>query len=252
MKDFLLGLQFVFRGLCWLGRKDIRTFVIVPLTVNALLFSLAICWGGSRLGNLIAAIQTAAPDYLSWVVWLLWPVFILLALLSLFFGFTLLANLLASPFNGLLAARVEHLADPEASGPPDLSLWQELLTAPVQELRKIIYFLFLAILPAALWLIPPLYPLLPFAWAGFGAWVLAVEYLDYPLGNWRLSINSQRTLIRRRTMLAFGFGCGVTSLTIVPIINFVAMPTAVIGATLLWTEQLKHQYLAERNRDEFG
>jgi len=37
----------------------------------------------------------------------------------------------------------------------------------------------------------------------------------------------------------FGFGLGIMLLTFIPVINFVAMPVAVAGASKLWVEKLK-------------
>ena len=99
-------------------------------------------------------------------------------------------------------------------------------------------------------LVPPAYPFLPFLWVAFGAWVMALEYMDYPLSNWNLTIRRQRVLLRKRRMLALGFGSGVTLLTTIPVLNFVAMPAAVIGGTFLWMEQLKKEILVERGGDE--
>ena len=249
MHDFLTGLRYSYRGLPWLCRKGVRLFVMVPFLINSLLFAVAIAWAGSRIDGLVAKIQDAAPDYLDWAVWLLWPVFVLLALLGLFFGFTLLANLIGSPFNGLLAERVERLVDPESRHPDSLSLATELFTAPLEELRKLMHVFLLAIPLVLLWLVPPAYPFLPFLWVAFGAWIMALEYLDYPLSNWNLTTRRQRALLKKRPMLALGFGSGVTMLTTIPILNFVAMPAAVIGGTLLWSEQLKKETLAERGGD---
>lgn len=252
MHDFLTGFRYAFRGLPWLWRKGVRLFVVVPFLINSLLFAFAIAWAGSRIDGLVLRMQDAAPNYLDWVVWLLWPVFVLLALLGLFFGFTVLANLIGSPFNGLLAERVEKMVDPESRQPDSLSLARELFTAPLEELRKLMYVFLLAIPLVLLLLVPPAYPFLPFLWAAFGAWVLALEYLDYPLGNWNLTTRQQRLLLRKRRMLALGFGSGVSLLTAIPVLNFVAMPAAVIGGTLLWSEQLKKEIRVERGGDESG
>ena len=250
MDDFLVGLRYSYRGLPWLWRKGVRLYVVVPLIINSLVFAVAITWAGSYIGGLVSRIREAAPDYLDWFVWLLWPVFVLLALLGLFFGFTLAANLIGAPFNGLLAERVERLTDPEGRQPDSLSLATELLRAPLEELRKLLYVVLLAIPLLLLWLVPPAYPFLPFLWAAFGAWVLALEYLDYPLSNWHLSTRQQRIMLRKRRMLALGFGSGITLLTTIPVLNFVAMPAAVIGGTLLWSEQLKKGVLADGADDE--
>jgi CysZ protein len=59
--------------------------------------------------GLMQRMQSAVPDWLGWLEWLLWPVFILALLIIVFYSFTLIANLIASPFNGLLAEKTEAL-----------------------------------------------------------------------------------------------------------------------------------------------
>ncbi|MCH7508678.1 MAG: hypothetical protein IIA76_01635 [Proteobacteria bacterium] len=51
-------------------------------------------------------------------------------------------------------------------------------------------------------------------------------------------------------MLALGLGSGVSLPTAVPSLNFVAMPAAVIGGTLLWAERLKNGAPVEHGGDE--
>ena len=79
----------------------------------------------------------------------------------------------------------------------------------------------------------------PLVWAAYGAWVLAVEYADYPMANAGMRPRAQRALLRDQRRLALGFGSGVLLLTVVPGLNLIAMPTAVIGATLLWCDRLR-------------
>ena len=45
------------------------------------------------------------PGWLDWLRYILWPLFAVAAVLVTFFTFSLVANLVASPFNGLLAER---------------------------------------------------------------------------------------------------------------------------------------------------
>ena len=78
----------------------------------------------------------------------------------------------------------------------------------------------------------------PIAWGLYGAWILAVEYADYPMANAGLRPRAQRARLRDERRLALGFGTGVLVLTLVPGLNLVAMPSAVIGATLLWCDRL--------------
>ena len=53
-------------------------------------------------------------------------------------------------------------------------------------------------------------------------------------------------------MLALGFGCGARLLSTIPLLNVVAMPTAVIGEVSLWTERLKKGTLIKRGQRRIG
>jgi CysZ protein len=68
--------------------------------------------------------------------------------------------------------------------------------------------------------------------------MLALEYIDYPMGNHGVLFAEQRRQLRQRPMLALGFGMTVAVLTFIPILNFLAMPVAVAGATRLWVRCL--------------
>ena len=79
----------------------------------------------------------------------------------------------------------------------------------------------------------------------FGSWLLSLEYFDYPMGNHDLVFDQEKRYLRERRGIALGFGGGVMAMTSIPIVNFVAMPIAVAGATLLWVEQFQ----SESSRD---
>ncbi len=238
--DFLLGAGYVLKGLRLIRRPGLRRFVVVPLLLNTALFALALWWGWDLLDH---HLLHRLPGWLEWARWLLVPLFVATAAVVVFFGFTLLANLLGAPFNALLADKVERLL---GGAPPDtggglLRLAGELLGSLWGELAKLAYLALWALPLLVLFLIPGLNAVAPLAWAAFSAWMLALEYADYPLGNHAIPFRRQRRLLRRRRWLAWGFGGGVLLLTSVPVLNFLAMPAAVAGATALWVEQLRGQ-----------
>ena len=47
-------------------------------------------------------IQAWLPEWLHWLDWLPWPLFGIIVFGAVFFGFSLVANLIAAPFNGRL------------------------------------------------------------------------------------------------------------------------------------------------------
>ncbi|MEJ2515905.1 MAG: sulfate transporter CysZ [Gammaproteobacteria bacterium] len=234
--DFSRGFGYAFAGLKSLRRPGIGRYVALPLLVNLVMFAAGGWWLALSLGDLIAWVQGYLPQWLDWLAWLLWPLAVAGFLAVAWFGFTLLANLVGSPFNGLLAEKVARL---EGKTPgPGRPLWQEVARAPVAEVRKLGYFAVLALPALVLFIVPVVNVAAPAVWLAVSAWMLAVEYADYPMGNEGMEATRQRDVLRRRRGLALGFGAGVLVMTLVPILNFLSMPAGVVGATLLWTREI--------------
>jgi CysZ protein len=237
LDTFFRGASYPFQGLRWLSRPQVRRFVIVPLLVNIILFSVVMVWGISEFGALIDSLLARLPEWLDWLRWLLWPLFAITTLVVFFYTFTLVANLIASPFNSLLAERVEDLASPGQVRPQGAPLWKEIVLSPLAELKKLVYFLIRAVPLLVLFFIPGINVAAPLLWVAFTAWMLALQYVDYPMGNHLFPFRDQRRILGERRLLALGFGAAVLLITLVPVLNFLAMPASVIGATLMWVEQ---------------
>lgn len=233
---FFTGAAYLLRGIRWLTRPRLRQFVLVPLLINMVLFGAAIWWGSSEFGAFLDWLLAYLPAWLDWLRWLLWPLFAAVVLLLCFYTFSLMANLIASPFNGLLAERVEDLASPGTIRPAGRPWVREMAAAPLGELRKLGYFLLRAIPLLLLFFIPGVNALATVTWLAFSAWMLALQYLDYPLGNHAVSFVRQRRFFAKRRMQVLGFGSAVMLLTLVPVVNFIVVPAAVIGATLFWVD----------------
>ncbi len=238
--SFTRGAGYVLTGLRWLPRAGLRSFVVIPLLINTALFGTGIWWSAGQLERLDQAVQRWLPAWLAWLHWLLWPLFIVTALVVIFYTFTLVANAIAAPFNGLLAERVEKLVDPGSRAPQPSAgpSWRELLFSPLTELGKLLYFVAWAIPLIVLSFVPAVNVAAPALWAVSTSWMLALEYADYPLGHRGLDHRAQRRLLRRHWPLTLGFGGMTLLLTLVPVLNFLAMPAAVIGATLMWNREL--------------
>lgn len=239
MSDIITGFKYAFSGFGLLTKPGIRLFVLVPLLINIALFTTAIFFGANMLSDFINSTLTG---WWEWLQWLLWPFFIIIALTVVFFCFSIIANLIAAPFNGFLAEHVEiqltgSAVENNSSGPG--RIFQEIKNALVSELRKFIYFVIRALPLIILFFIPMVNLAAPFLWFIFGAWMLALEYMDFPMGNHGILFDELRNRLKARRSLAYGFGLGVMLLTLVPVINFLALPVAVCGATRLWVEKLQ-------------
>jgi CysZ protein len=178
------------------------------------------------------------PNWLDWLALVLWPLFFIAVLIIVFFTFSLVGNLIAAPFNGLLAEAVEcHLTGTTIPGG-----WKKMIAdlgrTLASELRKLAYIVLWSIPALLLFLIPGVNIAAPVVWMLFGAWMLAISYVDYPMGNHGLGFPEQRRRLRERRYLALGFGGAVMCALAVPVVNFLVIPAAVAGATALWVERL--------------
>jgi len=237
---FFRGIAYVFQGFSLITQKGIRPFVLIPLLVNIGVFSLAIYLAKSQFDALMAKMLAWLPSWLSWVEWLLWPIFAVLILLAVFYSFTIIANLIASPFNALLAERVEQKLNgqtiTEESGMR--TLLKNSGKAVASEVSKVLYSLKWLPLLLIITVIPGINIIAPFAWAVYGAWMLSLQYTDFAMGNHQLFVKDELPLLRQNRSVALGFGGILTLLMMIPIVNFFVMPVGVAAGAAFWVDRL--------------
>ncbi|WP_372864705.1 sulfate transporter CysZ [Spongiibacter sp.] len=237
----LSGPQYLMRGFQLLRLPGIRLFAMLPLAINTLIFGLLTYLSISRFSQWIDQLMNWLPNWLGFLEWLLWPLAVILLLAIVMYFFSTIANLIAAPFNGLLAEKLEEqLSGKEVAGRE--TLLQAVASFPRsigREGRKLLYYAGFAILTLiASFILSPLAPLL---WFAMNSWMMAIEYCDYPMDNHRLSFSEARRRIARQRGTSFSFGAVVMLGTMVPILNLFIMPAAVCGGTLMWLERLKDE-----------
>ncbi|HIF51033.1 MAG TPA: sulfate transporter CysZ [Thiotrichaceae bacterium] len=236
MKQFTQGFKYLLSGFKLILKPGIRSYVIIPLLINSVLFAGAIVYGANSLNNLINSLLEQW-QWLEWLTWLLWPIFVIIALAIVFFCFSIIANLVGAPFNGFLAAAVERtITSQELQPENEQELLEVIIISIKSEFQKLLYFAIRAIPLLVLFIIPMVHVAAPLIWFLFTAWMLTLEYGDYPMGNHDILFKQQREKFSKNRQLAFGFGSGVMLLTMIPVVNFLAMPVAVAGATRMFIE----------------
>ncbi|MFC3606640.1 sulfate transporter CysZ [Stutzerimonas tarimensis] len=235
----LSGPRYLREGLRLVLSPGLRLFVIIPVTINLLLFAGLVYFAVSQFRGWVEGLMPSLPAWLAFLEYLLWPLFVLLVLVMVFFTFTLVANLIAAPFNGFLSEKVEVMVRGDDAAPP--FRWAELLAMLPRtigrELRKLGYFLPRAAALLVLSFIPVLNLLAAPLWLLFGAWMMAVQYIDYPADNHKMGWNEMMGWLRQRRMRSLGFGAVTYAALLVPLVNLLIMPAAVAAATLMWMEE---------------
>ncbi|BDM21015.1 MULTISPECIES: sulfate transporter CysZ [unclassified Pseudomonas] len=235
----LSGPQYLREGLKLVLSPNLRMFVLLPLAINLLLFGGLIYFAGHEFSLWLDALMPTLPSWLSFLSYILWPLFVALLVLMVFFTFTLVANVIAAPFNGFLAEKVEVVVRGEDPFPA--FSWGELMAMVPRtfgrEMRKLGYFLPRAIGLFILSLIPVVNVVAAPLWLIFGVWMMAIQYIDYPADNNKMSWQDMLAWLRSKRWQSLGFG-GITYLALlIPGVNVLMMPAAVAGATLFWVRE---------------
>lgn len=234
------GVGYLFKGAKLLTHPSLRLFVLVPLAINIVIFGTLISIGMSYLIDWMDQALAWVPDWLSFIEWILWPLVGLTLSLMTGYMFTAVALIIASPFNGLLAEKAEELVTGKEV-PALEGLGAALMMVPlgiVRELAKLMYYLPMAAFVLLITFIPVLNTMAPLLWFLLGAWMMSIQFVDYPMDNHQLSFGDVKEAVRSRRLSSMGFGGAVALCTGIPIVNFFVVPAAVVGATLLWCREL--------------
>jgi len=241
----MFDFNYLLRGFSIIMKPGLKRYVIIPLLISIIIFSLAGWIGFVQFENFMNSmvVQFNLPGWLSWlnvvIEWILWPIFFITFLALVFYGYTIVANLIAAPFNGKLAEAVARKLDSQAAFPDSEPLIKDVTKSIFSELRKLLYYLIRALPLLILMLFPLTSAVASIVWLMFSAWFLALEYVAYPLENQKLLFKEQRQTLGKNKLSAMSFGAGVTVLLLIPVLNLAAMPAAVAGATIYWHEKLK-------------
>jgi CysZ protein len=240
------GFHYAIQGFRSLLLPKLRGYLIWPLIINILIFGVFFGYGLHFLWVKLT-VHFSLPNWLQWLNSLFFAIKLsLITIIATFFLgiFTILAtmgaNLIGAPFNGLLSeAFSKEIAK---SKPPAQSFGKLMLNTIKREMTKFLYFLprmlGAFILASALYFVPVLNILSPVLLYWFGAWMMAIQYLDYPADNYHIPFEDFLTIIKQEKPLCLGFGLTISLLASIPFANFIVMPAAVLGATAIWHDKL--------------
>jgi CysZ protein len=219
-------ISYLWQGWQLLKSPALRPFLLIPILINVLLYSIAFIMGYLYLDSWVMKL---IPDWISWLHWLIYPLFFVSFCVLGFFTFTIVANIIAAPFYAQLAAKtlvVIHAAVDDNTPQHSLfKIWQA-------ELSRTRYILTRTLLVLLLFVIPAVNLAAPFVWLLFSAWCIALEYFAFPLENKGILFGEQKKQLQTMKWSALIFGSFVMFGLSIPVLNIVIAPVAVIAATL--------------------
>lgn len=236
------GAGYLIKGFELIRLKGIRRFVFIPLTVNLLLFAFAFYTMFMQLDIYMAKLEQWLPEFLSWLTTVLWPIAVLFILITFSFVFSSVANWIAAPFNGLLSEKVEALLT--NTQPPKGSATDIVKDVPRTLSREWCKFRYYLPRAVGFFLLSWFLPLIgQVIWFFFVAWMMAVQYKDYPFDNHKINFDEMKDELKKRKGLSYSFGITTALFSMVPIVNLVIMPVAICGATALWVDHYRANWI---------
>lgn len=231
----------------------LRRYALLPFLINLAIFAVAVgafaFWCDDLVRLLTAWAHVARPQAWYWIPlywlarafrWLLALLLAIAALLVVWFTFTLIGNVIASPFNELLSAATEcrlGLRAPDDGGKGLLAMGREARRAVGDELRRTAFFVLVQAALLPLNLIPVAgsvaYATISVA---FGVLFVALDFTDYAMSRRRLPFAERRRTVFRHRALMAGFGSSLFLTIFVPGLSLLCMPLGVVGGTLLYLD----------------
>ncbi|VTU06044.1 putative sulfate transport protein CysZ [Actinobacillus indolicus] len=245
------GFHYFIYGWRLMLQRQLMPFIIFPVIINAVLMIGLIWFFFANVGGLLDALL---PSWLEWLSFVLIPLIFLMILVAFYFAFTTLANFIAAPFNALLAEKVEQQLSGENL--TEMGFAEMLKDVPrmlKREWQKMWYSIPRLIALFLLGFVPVLgqtvVPVLAFI---FGAWLIAIQYCDYPFDNHKIQFQRMRNALAQYRTMNFTFGALVSLFTMLPFVNLVVMPVAVCGATAMWVKEYRSFFLGNQTGEFEG
>ena len=234
--NVLTGASYLLEGFKLLFKPGLKRFVILPLIVNMLVFISLFFLSYHFFNQFNHWIESQLPHWLHWLGFILWALFFVGFSLLVLYTFIILANLIAAPFNSFLAEKVEWYLTGKTHEQTFWATCKDFPRAMGRQLAVLGYYIPRAGVFIILFFIPIIQLFAAFIWFGFNAWMMSLQYLDYPTDNQRIAFKTVRAQLNKKRWLILGFGLSVLIFTMIPILNFFVIPAAVAGATKLWIE----------------
>lgn len=240
--EFLSGAGYLIKGTRLAAKPELRRFILIPILINITVFTAAIWFGAVYFETIL---DRLLPEGSQWwfesartVIWILLGMIILLIT---FFTFSVIANIIGAPFNGLLSEIVEEQLTGKRPGEGEgvRQFISTIIPSIASEIKKLSYFILSGAMLFLILLIPVVNLVAPLAWIIFTSWMLALEYTAYPMENHNILFSRARKELKGKKSVMLGFGLTVMLATAVPLVNFFVMPSAVAGATALWLDRLR-------------
>ncbi|MBX7150777.1 sulfate transporter CysZ [bacterium] len=238
VKDFLKGIHYPFSAIRFIAHHpNLGKFIIIPFIINVLLFLAGLIFFISNIDSLLQIVPKNDAWYFAILYYLLATLLVASFLIVTFYVFTVIGNMIASPFNSVLSERIEEL---QFNNKTDQSFNFKLIIrdayrAVMTECKRLLLFICIFIPIFILNFIPVIGQALYFIlMLVFTAWGLSFTFMDYAMERKIVSFRLKVQILASRKSLMLGFGSMCFLFGLIPILNLFLIPVCVTAGTLIY------------------
>ena len=240
MISFIYGIFIPLQAirLIW-SHKVLRKYSVIPILINMVVFTAGGIIGWYYFTDWLSALLPDQNGYWYWqiVYYVLLLVFAFILIVFIILAFTIIGSFIASPFNDVLSEKTYRILT--GGGQENAVSWKSLIgdvgRALGQEIKKILLFGMLISSLFILNLLPGLGPLLYGILSSLCSFlILAMEFVDFSMSYRRLSFRQKLLFSIRNIVPMIGFGISLFFICLIPFLNYLLLPVAVTGGTILY------------------
>ena len=230
------------------AHRELWAWCALPVLINLMTFALACVAFWHALDPLTETLQAALASEepaqgIEWLwrgplnvlAWGVKWVVVLLFGVAIYFGFTLVGGIVASPFLDVLSRRVERIHRGEVIEEGSTGLGDTLraaLRVVLEESRRTLFFLGGGLCFVALGWVPGLQPVALVGAVLFAMLFLPLDYAGYLLDRREIPFRARRRWVWQHRVAMLGFGAACMGTFLLPGVNFLCLPWLVSAATI--------------------
>jgi len=241
--SFLHGFWFIFSSFKIIKEnKGLITYFIVPFLLNIFILSGVFYFSYTVIEPEISGAITGSEWYMDVLRFVVAPIVMLVLGLITILIYSILGNIITAPFNDFLSMKVEQkLTDAKFDEPFTIQGLVADITRMASNIVKLLGLLVIVNIASLLVNLIPLigniiYPVLSFMATAF---FLGFQFFDFPLERRKLNFKEKLRITWSHKLMTIGLGTGFFLVSFVPIVGFLGLNLASIGATTLFIDHIK-------------
>jgi CysZ protein len=243
IKKFFIGFRYPFKGLSFIFHHGkLAKYVFIPFLINLIIFSAGFFVFLTKLDSLLTYVPKQDAWYYGVLYYFLAVVLIVTFLILAFYLFTIIGNIIASPFSSTLSEKVEEL-ELHQKIETHTTLKSTLADARRSigtELKRLLIFILIFIPILIINFIPLIGQVIYFILMLIYTWyALTFTFMDYILDRKYKKFREKNRIIFSRFSCSMGFGAVCFICGMMPIVNLMLIPVCVTGGTLMYLREYK-------------